>query len=646
MPDLRGLAVLGLQATLLASGSFRIVRRFGPSSDRLAFAVAVQVVALAQICAITLALGYSGLLSSPAILAIHVVLWLGTRSLVRAPAPVDGGRTARGLVRVEPTQLAAAGLALVVALLALTGVLSENLVHDSLSYRLSRIGYWLQQGSVRHFPTNEPRQSFSAINADLVMLWFTHPFSAGFPLVTLAQSWGGALLLSSSWGACASIGLGWRARAGAAVLMLGMPCVLVQFMTSHNDLLTAGLFAAFAYLCREARDTEGRAWPAALALALAVGAKGTVFYIAPAALVAAGLATGNPRALAAAIRHQAIPLLVCLAFLAAPRYLENQLAYGNPFGPAEAYALNHGRTGLATLPEKAALNAASYAAQALDPASNPALLAPVFRPLFRAIVERLPDGDPFSIAAYPRRTTLEALPLEPLRNADTVSTGALVPTLGLLGAVIAAVAWAQRKPGAPRLIVAAAACTAGFLACFCALYQWWPSSFRFFSLIAPFLAVSAAWVLERLRPLARRLAWVVVAALSLSVGAEVYQGTANAGWQAIPPVGVRWLFYGDLLVERVVVSRLPSGSAVGVALPYNNVLAGFFWQRHRVTVRFVTEEAVGRAGNAEGVLRDNRLDVLVTRPGATGAAQPPLVLGDPSSPFLLFTPAHDRGRND
>ena len=101
-----------------------------------------------------------------------------------------------------------------VLLFALTGTLGEHLIHDALSYRLSRIGYWLQEGCIRHFPTNEPRQTYSPVNADLVMLWLTHPFPTGFPLVTLAQAWGGGLLLLSAWSVAGAAGLGRASRFG------------------------------------------------------------------------------------------------------------------------------------------------------------------------------------------------------------------------------------------------------------------------------------------------------------------------------------------------------------------------------------------------------------------------------------------------
>jgi hypothetical protein len=635
VPALSGLAVIALQSALLADGTLRITRRHRGAGDAVAFAVAAQTVALAQICAIILALGYAGVLSSATIVGAHSALWLATRLALRATRPAQRPYLP---ARVQPRHVLAAVLAMALLLVALTGVLSETLIHDSLSYRLSRIGYWLQEGSVRHFPTNEPRQTFSPINVDLVMLWLTHPFARGFPLVTLAQAWGGLLLLLSTWGAASSLGLSWRARLGAALMALAMPCVFVQLMTSHNDLLTAGLLASAAYLWLEGRTTGRWVWPTALALALALGAKGTVLYMAPAASLVVLAATVAGRPAPGHTRRLATALMVSLVFFAAPRYVENFVACGDPFGPPEMYALNHGSTALPSLPEKTSLNLASYAVQSLHPASNPAVLAPLLSRLFRWSVAHLPESDPFSALAYPRRPTLAALDGDPRRNADTVSTGVLVPLLALLGSGAAVGAWMRGGPSPARWVVAGSSCVAGFLVCFSALFLWWPSSFRFFSLTAPFVAVPAAWGLERLSVRTRRPAWILVAALCLSASTEVYFGTVNAGFQAVPPVRVPWSFYGDLLAERAVVSRMEPGLTLGVAVPENTVLAGFFRGGNDVRVRFLTPEALGTSGSAIEIMRENRLDALVVRPpGLPGGGAPAATIGNPSAPrFVLY----------
>jgi len=422
-----------------------------------------------------------------------------------------------------------------------------------------------------------------------------------------------------------------------------MPCVLVQLMTSHNDLLTAGLFAASAYLWLVSRETGRWVWPAAMALALSVGAKGTVLYMVPAVVVVALVAVLAGRSAATHSKRLGLALVVCLTIFAAPRYVENLLAYGDPFAPPEMYALNHGPTRLSSVREKATLNFASYVAQTLHPASNPAVLAPLVSPLFRGMVERLPESDPFCIATYPRRATLAALSREPLRNADTVSTGALVPLLALLGTVVAGAGWMRGEKTPARIVVAGSVCVVGFLACFSAFYLWWPSSFRFFSLIALFLALAGAWAVERLPARARRPAWLVVAALCLSVCGEVYFGTVNAGFRAIPPVKVSWLFYGDLLAQRAIVARMDPGSTLGVALPFNTVLAGVFRGGNGVRVRFVTIETLRREGSGAAVLRENGLDALIVRPpGLPSGGAPAVVIGDPAAPsFVLFvSPGH------
>ena len=51
----------------------------------------------------------------------------------------------------------AAGLILVMVFLAVLAAQVEPIVFDAMTYRLSRIGAWLQDGLIRHFATDDPR---------------------------------------------------------------------------------------------------------------------------------------------------------------------------------------------------------------------------------------------------------------------------------------------------------------------------------------------------------------------------------------------------------------------------------------------------------------------------------------------------------
>jgi len=45
--------------------------------------------------------------------------------------------------------------------------------YDSMTYHLSRVGYWMQHQSLTPWPTPNPRQTTSPLNAELGILWTT-----------------------------------------------------------------------------------------------------------------------------------------------------------------------------------------------------------------------------------------------------------------------------------------------------------------------------------------------------------------------------------------------------------------------------------------------------------------------------------------
>jgi hypothetical protein len=641
------LAVVLVQAVLVAESARRLERRIGGRERPLALRwLAVQVLALAQVVAALLALGYAGQLRTPAILLVHLAIVAGVAGLDRrrpAPSPAAPlGRSTATAFRAWPSRdrWLAAGLAAVVLVLALTGVLGHHATHDALSYRLSRIGFWLQEGSIRHFPTNEPRHSYSPVNVDLVMVWLTHPFRLGFPLATLAQAWGGGLLLLSAWWLAGRAGLGRTSRLGVLALVLGMPSTLVQLMASQSDLLTAGLLWAGLALLLESLGEPRRAVPAWLAIAMAAGAKGTVFFAGPGLLLLVAAAPRARELTPRALGRHALCALACAAALAAPRYVENLLAWGDPFAPPGQYAAHQGEVAPATIGAKASLNAITYVAEAIDPSSNPAALAPGLRPAWEALVTRLPDADPFAGPVYPRRGSLLFFSRLPLRNADTLSTGAVVPLLALAGAVVVG-STALRRGWRPeeRLAAGLGAFALVFGAVFSALFLWWPTNVRFFSLVAVPLAVLAARALQALPSPVRRPSWLLAVALGTAIGAEVYAGTVNAGWRVLgPPPRALLPWWGDHLAEIAVVQSLPPGSRLAAALPRNTVLAGLFRGGSDVRVLFVPLDDLAQESDGPSFLRSRGLDALLTTPGRAKGARPVLVPTGSSRPLVLHLP--------
>ena len=159
------------------------------------------VMFFALVAGVGVALGAVGGLGWGGFVGVHAVM-LAAGLLVRRHHLAADGRAGRTLVRaIFPdfkTDRVAFGAALLLGIfLVVTGVLAalaEPVVYDALTYRLSRIGHWLQEGRVAHFATNDPRQNYMPVVPDLVMAWLVSAFPEGYRGAALAQ-WGGGILL-------------------------------------------------------------------------------------------------------------------------------------------------------------------------------------------------------------------------------------------------------------------------------------------------------------------------------------------------------------------------------------------------------------------------------------------------------------------
>ncbi|WP_031528210.1 ArnT family glycosyltransferase [Dyadobacter crusticola] len=154
---------------------------------------------------------------------------------------------------------------------------------DSLSYHLSRLGYWVQNGNVEHYASHIERAiSFSPFS-EYVHL-HTYLLSGGDRYFQLAQwlSLAGILICVSLIVELFSASLV-QLRI-ALVFAATLPIVVLESMTTQNDLMVAFFIVATAFYCFD--FSQNRKFIAflflSLAVALGIMTKGTfVFYALP-----------------------------------------------------------------------------------------------------------------------------------------------------------------------------------------------------------------------------------------------------------------------------------------------------------------------------------------------------------------------------
>jgi len=72
-----------------------------------------------------------------------------------------------------------------------------------------------------------------------------------------------------------------------------------------------------------------------------------------------------------------------------------------------------------------------------------------------------------------------------------------------------------------------------FLLFYNIMEQWHPFAFRYYNLVAPWIAIVAAWGIEQLGRRSRLVVWIVTAASALDIGWHVTTHTHQGGWAAV-----------------------------------------------------------------------------------------------------------------
>lgn len=224
----------------------------------------------------------------------------------------------RGVLLVVPVAV----LTLLVALLAPPNT------WDGMTYHLSRVVHWIDQGSLAFYPTAIPRQNYMPPLAEEFILHL-QVLSLSDHLANL-PAWSYFLLSLVMVGVVAGdFGLDRQGQAWAVAFAAVLPMALAQATSCKNDPILGFLFLAFCHhLMRLHEEVSARrALPAALALGLGLYCKGSFLLLgAGAGLAATVLAAAAARPLRLRGRH--LGLLVGLAaagfVLSSPHWIRQQ----------------------------------------------------------------------------------------------------------------------------------------------------------------------------------------------------------------------------------------------------------------------------------------------------------------------------------
>lgn len=424
------------------------------------------------------------------------------------------------------------GLGLVIATATLTAIAAaaEPAIMDSITYHLPRLGHWLQNGRVEMFETNDERMNFVAAIPEVVMAWLVGGVSTGFKLSVIAQAFGGIMTVGATVGLARLSGLSKIAALIAAILLLGMANVVAQFTSAQTDLFTAGVFSVSFYLWLVALRRGKVSALGAMGAGLALGAKGTLFYLAPGALVWLIYLILQNRPTWSYWRKTILFGLVGCALFALPGFIRNAQHYGDILGPKEWVKKHHQKMdSVSGLGQKVRWNLTSALAQNLEPQSQPHLFRAPAKLAADALWRQLPVEDNYSLPGIDRRTSLrEVLDLE-APDADVGSFGIVTLALFVMGLSFALF---RHRPGS-KLIRVWGVGVIIFLLFFHTMQGWHPYGFRYFVIAAPWIAIVGAWGIEQISPGWRPLLRSFVLLVAFDICSSVTIGISQGGLSSV-----------------------------------------------------------------------------------------------------------------
>jgi 4-amino-4-deoxy-L-arabinose transferase-like glycosyltransferase len=185
-------------------------------------------------------------------------------------------------VSVKPGPAAWLGIAAIMILTFVTGIIAPPNTWDSMTYHMGRVVHWIQNQSVRHYPTNIPRQLYFPPWAEFAIMHLQVLGRGSDRFANLVQWF-------AMCGSLVGVSLIARQLGGsrlqqllAAVIAATIPMGILQSSSTQNDYVVAFWLVAFVFFGMRnlAQWRIANLVAAGTALGLAILTKGTAYVYA------------------------------------------------------------------------------------------------------------------------------------------------------------------------------------------------------------------------------------------------------------------------------------------------------------------------------------------------------------------------------
>lgn len=209
--------------------------------------------------------------------------------------------------------------------------------NDAMIQHLSRVGYWLQHGSMAVWNTPQILQVVYPPNAQLQILW-SILFTGTDHFAPLVQWFAIPVAALAIYGLTCRLGLSREKSMLTSLLWMTLPQIILQSTSTQNDLVSTGLtICALYFLFAGIKNSQkSDILLSGLALALSIGTKQTIFFVLPAFLIIfIMLWVKSSKKTHQLLRLWVVSSVVSFFILGSIIYIQNLIIYKTPFGPTD-----------------------------------------------------------------------------------------------------------------------------------------------------------------------------------------------------------------------------------------------------------------------------------------------------------------------
>ncbi len=528
-----------------------------------------------------------------------------------------------------------AGIVFVLLYSLVPAALTLPLNFDSNDYRLSRVGYWLQQANIYQFNTNDIRQSIMPPNCDLAMLWITSFFKKGYPLVHVISFYGGLLVCFSIYAISRRLQFPRHFAFIAVLIWLGIPNSASQMLTSQTDLFTTGCLMAGLYCFYQAIRHGNYSYYlyAGIGIGLAVGAKSTVFLWGPGLVfLCLAIVAGSLKGMQWNVLGKGLVFLTMAAVLSGGFiYGQNYFHYKNFLGPTKVVASISDqrdpvvkKAGVRSKMSKmdfVTLRAKAYLWQIFEPNSNLAIIKTFTNAGFVSIEKDIYHTNKTLKSSFVSMFKAAASWLRASNriSEDYASFGVVPFVLLLLGGFIAVGKTLFFRDSRSIAVTVLFVSVALYGLFFCWVVGWTVHRYRYAVLVTPFIAVTGMYFLYQLTIFSNR--FIKAAAIAVVSSVMIYQVAmavnvaANSrahGWFALrfPEKVYSYIFYWR--DAKHLTDSLPENiNRLGLVLAKGSWKSMFYRTGRDMNSFSIPVE--GTIDVTYDFLTENRYDALITK---------------------------------